>query len=307
MKLLLLGKDGQVGWELQRSLAPLGILTAVGRHSTDPWGNFDDMVRIQQGIETLRPDVIVNAAAYTAVDKAEQESDYAFRCNALVPEALARAAHSVGAWFVHYSSDYVYPGTGNTPWIEDDEPSPANEYGRGKCSGDRLVAAVCPRHLILRTSWVYAARGHNFLRTMLRLFRERHRVEVVHDQFGAPTGAELLADITACMIRQVRSIGMAADALAGIYHVVPSGETTWYDYALHILQRLHADKLSISTTELVPVPSSAFPTAAYRPRNSRLNTRKVQDRFGLHLPPWQAGVDRVLDEVLPQVAATLRP
>ncbi|SEA14074.1 dTDP-4-dehydrorhamnose reductase [Acidovorax soli] len=300
MKILLLGKNGQVGWELQRSLAPLGELIALDRHSTDFCGDLSNLQSLAETVRAVRPDVIVNAAAHTAVDKAESEPDLARTLNATAPGVLAQEAHQLGAWLVHYSTDYVFDGSGSQPWKETDTPAPLNIYGQTKLEGEQLIAKHCPKHLIFRTSWVYAARGGNFAKTMLRLAQERERLTVIDDQWGAPTGAELLADVTAHAIRQVMHGDASSGKDAGIYHLVASGETTWHAYANHVIDQAQKRQpaITIKAKEVTPVPTSAFPTPAARPHNSRLNTSKLQTVFGLTLPPWQQGVDRMLAEIL---------
>jgi dTDP-4-dehydrorhamnose reductase len=296
MKLLLLGKTGQVGWELQRSLAPLGELVALDSNSTDFHADFRDPERVAQTVLALRPDVIVNAAAHTAVDKAESEPELARTLNATTPGAIAQAAQEVGALMVHYSTDYVFDGSGDKPWQEDDATGPLSVYGRSKLEGEQLIAAHCRRHLIFRTSWVYAARGGNFAKTMLRLARERERLTVIDDQFGAPTGAELLADVTAHAIRDT----LRDPAKAGLYHLAAAGETTWHGYARFVLEQAEAAGIALKARPpmVEPVPTSAFPTPAARPHNSRLNTLKLRSAFGLSLPSWQTGVARMLHETL---------
>ncbi len=296
MKLLLLGKGGQVGWELQRSLAPLGELVALDFDSTDLHADFSRPELLEETVLAVRPDVIVNAAAHTAVDKAESEADLARKLNATSPGVVARAAQQVGALMVHYSTDYVFDGSGSRPWKEDDPTGPLSVYGRTKLEGEQLVAANCARHLIFRTSWVYAARGGNFAKTMLRLARERDRLTVIDDQHGAPTGAELLADVTAHAIRDT----LRDPAKSGLYHLVAGGETTWHGYARFVLEQARAAgvELKASPETVDPVPTSAFPTPAVRPRNSRLDTGKLQSTFGVTLPHWQAGVTRMLRESL---------
>ncbi len=296
MKILLLGKNGQLGWELQRSLAPLGELVALDRHSAELCGDLGKLQALADTVRQLRPDVIVNAAAHTAVDRAESEPELARTLNALAPGVLAQEAHKLGAWLVHYSTDYVFDGSGNAPWLETDVPSPLSVYGRTKLEGERLIQAVCPRHLIFRTSWVYAARGGNFAKTMLRLAQERESLAVIDDQFGAPTGAELLADVSAHAIRQV----LRRPQDAGLYHLAASGETSWNKYAKHVIAQAGRSQsaIKIVVNEVQAVPSSAFPTVAARPLNSRLDCSRLQAAFGLHLPPWQQGVDRMLAEVL---------
>lgn len=296
MKILLLGKNGQVGWELQRSLAPLGEVLALDRHSA-PWcGDLSQPERLAQTVRDYRPDVIVNAAAHTAVDKAESEPELARCLNATAPEALAKAAAEVGAWLVHYSTDYVFNGQGDQPWQEGGATDPLSVYGQTKLEGEQAIAAACAKHLIFRTSWVYAARGGNFAKTMLRLAGERERLTVIDDQHGAPTGADLIADVTAHAIRRV----LQQQDLAGIYHLVAAGETTWHGYASHVIAkaRLINPDLALKVNEIAPVSTASFPTAAQRPLNSRLSTHKLQQAFGLVLPPWQLGVDRMLAEIL---------
>lgn len=296
MKILLLGKNGQVGWELQRSLAPLGELIALDRHSAELCGDLANLQGLAATVQTLRPDVIVNAAAHTAVDKAESESDSARLLNAAAPGLLAQEAQKLGAWLVHYSTDYVFDGNGNRPWRETDVPAPLNVYGKTKLEGEQLIAGHCQRHLILRTSWVYAARGGNFAKTMLRLGQERERLTVIDDQWGAPTGAELIADVTAHAIRHLSQRPQDA----GLYHLAAGGETTWNGYAKHVLaQAVKANPaVKISAKEVSAVPTSAFPTPATRPHNSRLDTAALEAAFGLRLPPWQQGVNRMLAEIL---------
>jgi dTDP-4-dehydrorhamnose reductase len=299
VKILLLGKNGQVGWELQRSLAPLGTLVALDRHSKDHCGDLFELAELAQTVRKLRPDVIVNAAAYTAVDQAETESELAHVLNALAPQVLAVEAAKIGALLVHYSTDYVFDGSGDMPWTEYDSTGPVNVYGATKLDGEKRISHHCPRHLILRTSWVYAARGGNFAKTMLRLAQERDKLSVINDQFGAPTGADLIADVTAHAITQLLQAGAQQNTRVGTYHLVASGTTTWYDYAKHVLSQAQAlqPTREFKAKEIKAVHSSAFPTPARRPKNSRLDTSKLQANFGLTLPPWQQGVDRMLAEI----------
>ncbi len=296
MNILLFGKGGQVGWELQRSLSVLGAVTALDHDSTEHCGDFANPVGVAETVRTLRPDVIVNAAAHTAVDKAESEADFARTLNATTPGAIAQEAAKLGAWLVHYSTDYVFDGTGNRPWVETDTPAPLSVYGRTKLEGEQLIAQSGAKHLILRTSWVYAARGGNFAKTMLRLAQERERLTVIDDQWGAPTGADLLADVTAHAIRHLQQ----HPEDAGLYHCVAAGETTWNAYAKYVLSRASIENsaIKIIAKEVAPVSTSAFPTPAVRPHNSRLNTDKLQTTFGLQLPHWQTGVARMLAEIL---------
>ena len=296
MKILLFGKGGQVGWELQRSLQPLGELVALDFDSQDLCGDFSNLEGLAQTVARVRPDVVVNAAAHTAVDKAESEPAFARTLNALAPGALAQAAHQIGACLVHYSTDYVFDGSGSTPWREDDAKAPLSVYGRTKLEGEQLIAAHCPNHLIFRTSWVYAARGGNFAKTMLKLAQERDQLTVIDDQWGAPTGADLLADVTAHALRQTQE----TPALAGLYHLVAQGGTSWHGYAKHVLAQAQSAGVAIKVgaDAVKPVPTTAFPTPARRPLNSRLDTGKLQQAFGLRLPPWQQGVNRMLTEIL---------
>ena len=297
MKILLLGANGQLGWELQRSLAPLGELIALGREGTGAYpADLADPERLTALVEHLAPDVIVNAAAHTAVDKAESEPELARAINATAPGVLARAAAARGAWLLHYSTDYVFDGRGQQPRAEDAATGPLGVYGQTKLEGEEAIRASGCRHLILRTSWVYAARGGNFAKTMLRLAQERERLTVIDDQIGAPTGADLLADLSAHALR-----GALADpAKAGTYHAVAAGETSWHGYARFVIDTARALRpdppLKVHTID--PVPTSAFPTPARRPHNSRLSTKKLQDAFGLHQPHWQTGVRRLLQEIL---------
>jgi dTDP-4-dehydrorhamnose reductase len=296
MKLLLLGKGGQVGWELQRSLAPLGELVALDFDSTDFHADFSRPEQLADTVLKVRPDVIVNAAAHTAVDKAESEPEFARKLNATSPGVVAEAAQQIGALMVHYSTDYVFDGSGSKPWKEDDATGPLSVYGQTKLEGEQLVAQNCAKHLIFRTSWVYAARGGNFAKTMLRIAKERDKLTVIDDQFGAPTGAELLADVTAHAIRAT----LQDPSKAGLYHAIAGGETTWYGYARFVLETAQQAgvELRAGPQAVEPVPTSAFPTPAKRPHNSRLDTTKLQTTFGLRLPPWQEGVARMLRETL---------
>jgi dTDP-4-dehydrorhamnose reductase len=299
MKILLFGKDGQVGWELQRSLAPLGELVALGRRDAPAElpADFADPASLARTVDRVAPDVVVIAAAHTAVDKAEAEVDLAERLNAQAPGVIAEAAARRGAWVVHYSTDYVFDGSGSSPWAEDAATGPLSVYGRTKLAGEEAIRTSGCRHLIFRTSWVYAARGGNFAKTMLRLAGERERLTVIDDQIGAPTGADLIADVTAHAIR-VAALG--DPSTSGTYHLAAAGETSWNGYARHVIARAWAQgsDLKARPEAVDPVPTSAFKTAATRPQNSRLATDKLRRTFGLSLPPWQTGVDRMLTEIL---------
>lgn len=296
MKILLFGRNGQLGWELQRSLAPLGEVIAFDRAGNAPLaGDLREPEAVAATIRAVKPQVVVNAAAYTAVDKAESEPELAYTVNAHAPAAMAAAASEVGAWCIHYSTDYVFDGSGVQAWKEADPTGPLSVYGASKLQGELLVAQRCPTHLMFRTGWVYAARGGNFAKTMLRLARERDQLSVVNDQWGSPTGADLLADVTAQALRSV----LATPALAGLYHAVASGETTWHGYAQYVLKTAQALGLVLkaSASDVAAVSSASFPIAAKRPHNSRLDTGKLERVFGLKMPPWQAGVDRMLAEI----------
>jgi len=290
MKILLLGPNGQVGWELQRSLQPLGELTVVGRQVGDLCGDLAQPEALAATVRGLRPDVIVNAAAYTAVDKAEQEAELAQAINVEGPRVLAHEAARLGACLVHYSSDYVFDGTGDQPREEDAPTAPLSVYGRTKLQGEQAIRSSGCRHLIFRTSWVYAARGGNFARTMLRLALEREELRVVDDQIGAPTGADLIADITAHALR--------AGVDSGLWHLAAAGATSWHGYARFVLQWARSRGMPVRVKEeaLLAIRSEDYPTAATRPLNSRLSTQKLQNDLGLRMPLWSNGVTRMLEE-----------
>lgn len=298
MNILLFGKSGQVGWELQRALAPLGNLTALDFNSTDFCGDFTNPEGVAETVRRLQPDVIVNAAAHTAVDKAESEPDLAYLLNAQSVEAIAREAQKLGAWVVHYSTDYVFPGDGETPWKETDATGPLNVYGETKLAGEQVLQQHCDKHLIFRTSWVYAGKGNNFAKTMLNLAKTRDTLSIISDQFGAPTGAELLADCTAHAIRTA----MVKPEVAGLYHLVASGMTTWADYAGLVFAKARQAGIELAVQDIKKVPTSAYPTPARRPSNSRLSTEKFQSTFNLQLPQWQVGVERMLEELFTAAA-----
>ena len=297
MKILLLGKNGQVGWELQRALAPLGEVVALDFDSPGPLtADFSNPESLAATVRAVAPQIIVNAAAHTAVDKAESEPDFARTLNATSPAVLAREAAVLGAWLLHYSTDYVFDGSGSTPWLEDSPTGPLSVYGATKLEGELAIRASGCKHLILRTSWVYAARGGNFAKTMLKLAKERDKLTVIDDQIGAPTGADLLADLSAHTLRTA----LRRPDVAGTYHAVAHGETSWHGYARHVIETARAagQPIKVAADAILPVPTSAFPTPARRPGNSRLNTHKLRHTFGLALPEWQSGVDRMLAEVM---------
>lgn len=300
MKILLFGKHGQVGRELQRTLSPLGEIVALDRNGQDSLcGDLSDTLGIASTIDRVRPDVIVNAAAHTAVDRAESEADLAFAINATAPGVMAQEAAKLGSLLVHYSTDYVFDGkgvfdgSGVRPWRETDTPAPLNTYGRSKLAGEQAIQASDCQYLILRTSWVYGLHGNNFVKTVLRLARERQILSMVADQIGAPTGADLIADVTARAIAMARS----KPQISGIYHLAASGETSWHGYASFIVEQARANGAQLAAERIEPVASNAYPTPAQRPGNSRLDTGKLQRQFALHLPPWQEGVSRLIKEL----------
>jgi dTDP-4-dehydrorhamnose reductase len=294
VRILLFGRNGQVGWELQRALAPLGTVVAPDRRDpSSPAADFEQPESLAATVRAVQPDVIVNAAAHTAVDRAESEAERAEAINADAPGVLARAAAAAGALLVHYSTDYVFDGSGDQPRAEDAPVAPLSVYGRSKNRGEELIRASGCRHLILRTSWVYAARGQNFAKTMLRLAAERDELRVIADQFGAPTGADLIADVTAHLLRDGRA--------TGTYHLTAAGCTSWHGYATHVIDWARGRGLPIRVppSGVRPIATIDYPTPARRPLNSRLDTGKLCRTFGLVLPTWQQGVDRLLNEIHP--------
>ncbi len=295
MKILLFGKSGQVGWELQRSLAPLGELLPLSSASLGLCGDLRNAAGIAETSREISPDVIVNAAAYTAVDKAESEPELAEALNARGPEALAKAALQCGALLVHYSTDYVFDGSGTRPWTESDPTGPLSVYGRTKLAGELAIQRSGCRYLIFRTSWVYSAKGENFAKTILKLAAEQEKLSVIADQIGAPTGADILADVTAHALRQAHR----EPALSGIFHLCGGGETSWHGYAAFVCDFARRAGYPLKVETIEPVPSTAFPTPARRHLNSRMDTSKLRSTFDLSLPRWQDGVERMLREILP--------
>lgn len=294
LKILLVGKNGQVGWELQRSLSILGDVIAVDYFDKDLCGDLTNLPGIAQTVRTVKPDVIVNASAHTAVDRAEQERELSELLNHKGVAVLAEESAKIGALLIHYSTDYVFDGEGEHYRLEDENPSPLNVYGETKFAGELAIARLNPRHLIFRTSWVYATRGNNFAKTMLRLAREKETLSVINDQHGAPTSAELLADCTALAIREEQR----NKNVAGSYHLVASGETTWFDYASFVFNVAKAHGESLAVNDVIGIPTSEYPTPATRPLNSRLSNEKFERVFGVKLPDWKKGVERVVVEVL---------
>ena len=294
MKILLLGKNGQVGWELQRALAPLGEVIALDRAGKDGLcGDLADLEGLCTTISIVKPNIIVNAAAYTAVDNAENDKIATNIVNSEAPRILAEEALKVGAWLIHYSTDYVFDGSGNNAWDEDDQPNPLNEYGRSKLAGEQAIQNSGCKYLIFRTSWVYGSKGNNFAKTMLRLASERQTLSVINDQVGAPTSAALLADCSAHALLQA----IHNPQLTGLYHLAAGGQTTWYEYAKFVIEHARNIGKELVVTEINAISTLDYPTPAKRPYNSRLNTAKFCNSFGLVLPEWQQGVIRMLDEI----------
>lgn len=294
-KIVLLAHTGQVGFELHRQLQSLGSIITVSRGDVD----FSDSEAVYNHIDAMAPDIIVNAAAYTAVDKAETDERNALALNRDLPQTLAKLSVAHDALLVHYSSDYVYPGNGETPWREDDSTSPQNLYGQSKLEGDLAIERTATKFLIFRTSWVYAARGNNFLRSMLRLGQEREGLNIVNDQIGAPTPARLIATVTLLCIQRIL-VSNKAQELSGVYHLAPSGYTSWYGFAKTIFEGARSKGIELALKEegLGQIESSEYPTPATRPLNSRLSLDKIESAFGLSMPTWQSQLALTLDEWL---------
>lgn len=293
MNILILGKNGQVGWELQRALIPLGNVIALGREEA----NLEDIDQLRECILSYRPDILVNAAAYTAVDKAESEPDRARLINTDAVSVMAETVRELDGWMAHYSTDYVFDGRKSDPYHESDRTSPQSTYGLTKRDGEEAIRAAGPRHIIFRTSWVYGYHGYNFVRTMLRLARERERLDIVSDQIGAPTSAEMIADITSLCLCKLTSNHDLANRASGTYHLVPTGSTSWYEYAKHVISEaaMHGMDLSVTVDDVHPIPTSAYPTPAARPCNSRLDTNKLCEIFEISLPEWRYHVNRYIE------------
>lgn len=289
-KILVLGRDGQLGFELRRSLAPLGDVVAVGRSECD----LTYPLQLARVVRREKPDVIVNAAALTSVERAEEDVVRAMRINAEAAGELAALAASRGALIVHYSSDYVFDGKKQDPYVEADVPAPLNAYGRSKLAGERAVQAMNPAHLVFRTSWIYGVFGNSFLKSMLMALRQPESLRVVSDQRGAPTGAAFIADVTALAV--ARYLGGKAEFPFGLYHLAAAGQATWHDYACYVAEQARIAGLPVTLVpaDIHPVPSSQYPSTARRPLNSCLDTRLLTQRFGIHAPPWQEGVRHAL-------------
>jgi dTDP-4-dehydrorhamnose reductase len=318
MKILLLGKNGQIGWELQRALAPLGILVALDRTATAEGlcGDLTNVPALIATINQIRPDVVVNAAAYTAVDKAEQELALAEQINRDAVASMANACQQIDALLIHYSTDYVFDGSGSSAWSEADTTKPLNVYGKTKRDGEQAILDSGCKTLIFRTSWVYATRSNNFIKTMLRLAQEREQLNIIDDQCGAPTSAALIADVTAHALKAYADSERMAKTetdnqdksgtnnlhstapQSGIYHLTAAGEISWYGYAQFIFEQARALGATLKVEQVNPIASSAYPTSAIRPLNSRLNLSKIQHAFHLTLPDWQQGVLHTLQALI---------
>lgn len=299
MKILILGKNGQVGWELQRALQPLGEVIALDRTSDDGLcGDVCDFEAMQHVMNVLCPDVVVNATAYTAVDKAESEQQQADCVNHLAVAHLAKLCVIQDALLIHYSTDYVFSGEGQTPWRESDATSPVNYYGLSKRKGEEALENSLVRFINFRTSWVYATHGNNFIKTMLKLAQNKDELNIIDDQIGAPTGAALIADITAQAIRYYQLNKDQQPTLHGHYHLAAQGETSWFAYAQFIFATARKLGLILQVRQVNAITTAAYPTPAKRPLNSRLNTQKLQHTFQIHLPTWQIGVEQVIGEII---------
>ena len=298
VRILLFGATGQLGWELQRALAPLGEVVALHSHSQEFQADFVQPERLAQIVRALQPHVIVNAAAHTDVDGAEMRPELALCINATAPAVLAREAKALDAWLLHYSTDYVFDGSGTKPWSEDAPTAPVNRYGCSKLDGERLIRTSGVRHLIVRSSWLHSARRRNFAKTVLRLATSQTSLSVVDDQIGAPTGADLLADVSAHVLR----VALRRPEVSGTYHATASGETSWHAYACHVIDfaRRHRPdwNWSLTADAIAAVSSSQSGSIAARPLNSRLDTQRLRDTFGLVLPHWRTGVERTLVQLL---------
>ena len=294
MKILLFGKNGQVGWDLNRSLLPLGKLVAPGRDEAD----FSDTESLRKILRNVKPDIIVNAVAYTAVDKAEEEEGRALVINAEAPGILAEETKKLGAILVHYSTDYVFDGTKKGPYTETDETNPVNAYGRTKLAGEQAIQTAGCDYLIFRTSWVYAARGHNFLLTVLKLAAERDELNIVCDQWGAPTSARLIADTTSLCLQQAIKERILGVFSSGLYHLTASGITSWHGFAEAIINAARTDPgMHLKIKDIYPVPTSGYPTPAARPANSQLDLNRLESVFGIKMPDWRVGVELCMREL----------
>ena len=301
MKILLLGKNGQVGWELQRALQPLGEVIALDRSNNEIGlcGDIANFSAIEHVLKQIQPDIVVNATAYTAVDKAESEQDAADLINHTAVAYLAERCKQQNILLIHYSTDYVFEGTGIAPWTEDAPKQPVNHYGQTKLDGEYALEKSQARFINFRTCWVYGAHGNNFIKTMLKLAQTKEELSIIQDQVGVPTGAALIADVTAQALRYYTlQPTNLQQQLHGHYHLAPAGETTWYDYANYIFEQARQCGVVLAIQKVNSIATSAYPTPARRPLNSRLNTQKLQQAFKLHMPEWKQGVAQVINEIL---------
>jgi dTDP-4-dehydrorhamnose reductase len=293
VRILVTGARGQVGWELARAFQPLGEVVALDRSGAD----LSDPQGLRRLVRELQPALILNAAAYTAVDKAEDDEALATRVNAEAPGVLAEEARRIDALMVHYSTDYVWDGSATRPYLETDPTAPVNAYGRSKLAGEQAIAAAGGRWLVFRTSWVHAGRGGNFPRTMLRLAAERESLKVVDDQFGAPTGARLIADTSAQAVARAMAETAAGGFEPGVFNLVAGGSTSWHGLACAVIEGARRRGMPIRVREVGGIPAAQYPTRARRPANSRMSTAKLAARFGITLPPWERGVELLLDDL----------
>jgi dTDP-4-dehydrorhamnose reductase len=294
MKILLFGKVGQVGWELNRSLQPLGEVTVFDQEGAD----FSDPESLRDVVREFKPDIIVNAVAYTAVDKAEEEEDLAAKINSTAPGVLAEEALKINALLVHYSTDYVFDGTKSTPYLETDKPNPVNAYGRTKFAGELAVQSSGCDYLILRTSWVYASRANNFMLTMLKLAQEREELSIVSDQIGAPTSARLIADTTILCVQQVIKEKLEGTFVSGLYHLTATGHTSWHGFTKEIAEVANKKlTLSLKLINIKAIPSTDYPTPAQRPMNSQLDLKKISKTFGVEMPDWKKTLELCIEEL----------
>jgi dTDP-4-dehydrorhamnose reductase len=294
MRILLTGATGQVGWELARTLLPLGEVVAVNRSQAD----LANLTELRAVIQQHKPDVIINPAAYTAVDKAETETALAHSINAEAPGILAEEAKKMGALLVHYSTDYVFDGTKDVPYAEEDTTNPSNIYGQSKLAGEQAIQSVAGDYLILRTSWVYASRGSNFLKTILRLAAEREELKIVADQIGTPTWARLIAETTAHIVKQTMLERQSSSFNSAVYHLTSSGQTSWHGFAQKIVDIVREQgKLELKNRAIYPIPTTDYPLPAKRPGNSRLSTSRLEQQFGLSLPAWDNALRLCMQEL----------
>lgn len=295
MKLLLLGSNGQLGWELQRSLAPLSELFFCNRNEVD----FHDLDRLRNLVRDYRPDIIVNAAAYTNVDKAESDSENAFRVNFKAVELLANEAAVLNSWLIHYSTDYIFDGTKNSSYKEEDKTNPKSVYGKSKLQGELAIIDSKCKYLIFRTSWLYSTYGHNFVNTVLRIAKEKSELRVVSDQIGTPTSAELVADVSSLCLSQIVQDDLSSKDISGVYHLTPTGKTSWYNFAKYVI--IETKKLGgvflTDPENIIAINSSEYPLPADRPANSLLNSQKLCKTFNLYLPSWKIHADRTIKEL----------